>query len=167
MLKALHARQDGKCMWCGDPTELWWERTVEEFRADNPLKQATFEHIILRSKGGLHSLDNGGCACAECNSHRGNISFNSFSYLTADKQRYQTWISKQMAAMEKTAILKRQRKALNEEKTRMNRMERRTNVFALACMFMHYKQHCHVDYHEQFVYTRNYIKLIGEHYGLF
>jgi hypothetical protein len=41
----------------------------------------TFDHIIVKSKGGLATIDNGVCACNQCNSTRATINFDAFSVL--------------------------------------------------------------------------------------
>jgi len=166
-LKLLFDQQDGRCIWCGDKMNLWWERSVDEFKLDNPLKQGTFEHLTLKSQGGLFTLGNGACSCAECNGYRGSITYKSFRYLTDNTERYQKWKATQNSLRAQIAIRKKVRKEATKEKQKQYREAKQQSIFNIACMFIHYKRQCHVDYYEQFVYTRNYIKSIGEHYGLF
>ncbi len=89
--KYLHTKANVVCMWCGEKTFLWWEIDNDEFLIWSPLRQATLEHIVPRSLGGNNLDVNGGRACVECNTCRKNISYNSFKYLTANKDRYMKW----------------------------------------------------------------------------
>lgn len=155
-------------MWCGDDVFLWWTKTAEEFKQEDLNKQATFEHLTLKSKGGAYSKENGGCACADCNTNRANISFGSFKYVTANKERYDKWKRNQVH------IVRRNQKASRELEHRMvqflqnqkRQRERQVSIFNLACMFMQYNRLVNVDLYEQFVYHQTIIKRLGVHYGL-
>lgn len=51
-----------RCHWCKRP----WGKT----------RRPTHDHVTPLSEGGLNSVENSVCACAECNSRKGDRKFN-------------------------------------------------------------------------------------------
>lgn len=60
-LKALVTRTGGLCEYCREPIEM----------RPGP-RQATIDHVIPRSSGGLDVIDNLRLACHECNQEKGS-----------------------------------------------------------------------------------------------
>lgn len=166
-VKHYHTEQDGKCIWCGKDTWLWWMVTNAEFRKLDRNRLATFEHLIPKSLGGVASKENGACACQECNTLRKNIAFDSFKYVSANTVRYQKWKDIQIAkvvANQKRKDLKKLTMHLN---TLRREQEQRDKITTLAAMFEALRIYRQVDFYEQFVYNRTIIKQYGVQYGLF
>ncbi|MBR9703633.1 HNH endonuclease, partial [Candidatus Woesearchaeota archaeon] len=135
---------------------MWWEHTTEEFKKLGKLRQATFEHIRPKSKGGIAVDGNGGCACAECNGHRKDIAYDSFKYLTANPKRYAKWKttrpeSKKRARRKENAELSKIWNYIRNMQTKRENLEQ---VFALASMFEMYRKYHRVDFYGVFVYNR-------------
>lgn len=53
--RAIFARDDGKCQYCGSPAE-------------------NIDHVVPRSRGGEHRWENVVAACRRCNTRKGNRS---------------------------------------------------------------------------------------------
>ena len=85
--RTLFDRQGGECIYCEIPMFLG-EDVSELYIRHNQPKQATFDHILVKSKGGTYALDNGVCACEKCNSLRGSLDYNvfvdNFDFLVAE-----------------------------------------------------------------------------------
>ena len=54
--EALYYRDHGRCAYC--------ERVLS-------MCEMTYDHVVPKSKGGIHSWDNVVCACARCNTAKG------------------------------------------------------------------------------------------------
>ncbi len=160
-LKKIHTKANGLCMWCGEKTFLWWEIDKDEFLIWSPLRQATFEHIVPRSMGGNNLDVNGGCACDECNTYRKNISYNSFKYLTANKDRYMKWKNNRPVSRK---IDKRFFSNIRQYIIggRVNR-----NIIQLATLMYMSINYGRVNLYQQFNYNGLIIRYIGEQYGVF
>jgi 5-methylcytosine-specific restriction endonuclease McrA len=67
--RQLLTREGGLCIYCNEQVNLIH---------DDP-KQATLDHVLPVSKGGLTKLDNLVLACAECNAEKGDgVDFERF-----------------------------------------------------------------------------------------
>lgn len=70
--RTLFEEQDGRCYYCDE--EMLWTPVVDgEFKKEYYYRQATFEHVTLKSKGGTYGKENGVCACWKCNTMRGKL----------------------------------------------------------------------------------------------
>ena len=73
----LFKQQGGKCFYCKDDMFLRGDVTKKFFRKHRTLV-ATFDHIVVKSKGGTYSIDNGVCACQDCNGMRDTLDQATF-----------------------------------------------------------------------------------------
>lgn len=79
LAKHLHAQQD-RCAYCNCPLEK------------NPIpaewhRKATLDHVVPRSSGGAHSLENTVAACLGCNSAKSALSRDEFMANRIDLRR--------------------------------------------------------------------------------
>lgn len=67
----VHAREGGRCFYCGTEVNL---DTVESLstRAPDP-RAATLDHIVPRSRGGCDAEGNVVLACRDCNHRRADM----------------------------------------------------------------------------------------------
>lgn len=96
VLLRAHMRQKGLCIWCDNPTFLWWEHTTEEWAKIGKQKTATREHMTPKSEGGGDTDDNITCACFRCNTLRGTIPENQFRWVSDDPKRLKRLITIRM-----------------------------------------------------------------------
>lgn len=89
-LKNLYDEQDGKCYWCGEEMNLWFETDRKIFHKVF-YRTATIEHLLPRSQGGTLHKSNIACACSDCNSKRATISHNQFKWVASKPERYVKW----------------------------------------------------------------------------
>ena len=68
----LYKSQYGKCFYCD--TQLVKPSNRE--KSGNECNTPTFDHIILKSNGGIISVENGVCACSPCNQIRGDSPYH-------------------------------------------------------------------------------------------
>jgi len=91
-VKKLFHTQNGKCYWCDE--DMFLREDVERsYFVKHRTKRATFDHIKTKSTGGTYRLDNGVCACFECNNVRGNMTFDKFK--TNAERLIQEWKDRQ------------------------------------------------------------------------
>lgn len=70
-------QQGGLCYYC-DVEMFLSDDVTKEYRQENIMRMASFEHIIPKSKGGTYKDTNAVCACHKCNTMRGNMDFEVF-----------------------------------------------------------------------------------------
>ena len=69
----LHARQDGRCFYCGDKLNL-----DEHYKAEDQEKPICVDHKTPKSGGGKDSLENCCLCCRWCNSSKGSKTATEF-----------------------------------------------------------------------------------------
>lgn len=164
-LKKAHEKSDGKCMWCKTHTHLWWELTNEEFKKVNRKQIATFEHLTPKSKGGALK-GNAGCACEECNTLRGPISYKQFKWVTETPERYAKFKANRRKIVVATQDRKHLKKIAQHARAQEKKHKQRRKVLNLAIMFRVVNQYQQVDLYKQYFYNREIIKQLGVQYGL-
>lgn len=75
-LLRIHAREHGRCFYCGSHVNLHTVETLNTKWPD-PLA-ATADHIVPRSSGGGNTADNLVLACYGCNNRRSNTPASEF-----------------------------------------------------------------------------------------
>lgn len=119
-LEALVRAQDGKCAYCDVKFS-----TEEDEDLDEPWIEATFDHVVPKSKGGSNAISNGLAACAPCNTRKGN----------RHPTRKEIWLRDKIAAIAtpiyKALRAERTEKAAKEQETE-SALRRATKMPAYA-----------------------------------
>ena len=89
-LKRIHEEQDGKCYWCGEEMNLWFEVDRKIYHKVFH-RTATIEHLLPRSQGGTLHRSNIACACNDCNAKRSTIPHDHFKWVSSNPERYEKW----------------------------------------------------------------------------
>lgn len=78
----LWTKQDGKCCYCKQ--QMW---IFGVHKKGNKHRQATIEHIIPKSLGGLETeKSNMACSCRQCNINRDIIDHETFKWIRRQKK---------------------------------------------------------------------------------
>ena len=130
----LFKAQGGNCFYCDNPMFLRGDVTKKFFRK-NRTTVATFDHIKVKSDGGTYALDNGVCACQDCNGMRGNLDQTKFIE-NFDKIRTE-WLFRRSEKVRRRKLHHhhRQMKLARNEKARIERIKNTVRISFMIARF--------------------------------
>ena len=83
-VETLFKEQKGKCYYCGEQMFLP-QGDISGLKKKELWRAATFDHIIVRSKGGGYNKENGVCACYLCNNTRSDMDFEKWKRIAKSR----------------------------------------------------------------------------------